>query len=407
MPVDRSSMRFYHQLLQEYFAALELRRRVLAGEALSRYWTPDWWEPSGWEETFILLAGMKPDSSALLDRLVEVNPIVAARSLVESDAQINEITRRAIVAQSLKTMEMQSVSAVARVQSGSLLAKLGDPRFREDAWYLPNEPMLGFIEIPAGPFLMGSDPKHIDYYYEIEGHIDSPWHVVELPTYYIARYPVTVAQYAAFVKRSSHQSDQRRLRYNRVSNHPVVDVTLYDAQAYCMWLTEQLRDWSDVPALLAVLLRKGWQVRLPTEAEWEKAARGTDGRIYPWGNEIDSEYANYRDTGIGETSAVGCFPNGASPYGALDLGGNVYEWCELHLPAEKRRNLSRKARRVMRGGAFHSPDYSLRCARDVDRDPRNWDNVVGFRTVFSPDLTSDRVSAQGVYKQAKTPPHAD
>jgi formylglycine-generating enzyme required for sulfatase activity len=113
-------------------------------------------------------------------------------------------------------------------------------------------------------------------------------------------------------------------------NHPVVGVTWYEALAYCRWLTEQLQIWEGTPKPLAALLRAGvgWTVRLPTEAEWEKAARGMDGRISPWGNMPDSNRANYDNTGIGGTSAVGCFSGGASPYGVLDLSGNVWEWTQ-------------------------------------------------------------------------------
>ena len=85
---------------------------------------------------------------------------------------------------------------------------------------------------------------------------------------------------------------------------------------YCKWLTQRLQEKG-----------RNWQIRLPTEAQWEMAARGNDGRIYPWGDAADTDKANYDDTGIGTTSAVGCFPKGISPYGIADMAGNVLEWC--------------------------------------------------------------------------------
>jgi formylglycine-generating enzyme required for sulfatase activity len=104
-------------------------------------------------------------------------------------------------------------------------------------------------------------------------------------------------------------------------------VTWHDAIAYCTWLTSCLRDWEQTPEPLATLLRQeAWQVILPSEAEWEKAARGTDGRRYPWGNDLDPNRANYNGTGIETTSAVGCFPQGVSPYKVEELSGNVWEW---------------------------------------------------------------------------------
>jgi formylglycine-generating enzyme required for sulfatase activity len=142
----------------------------------------------------------------------------------------------------------------------------------------------------------------------------------------MARYPVTVAQFRAFAEASGYQqrdgSSQRGL-----SNHPVVSITLYDACKYCAWLTDRLRSWEGTPEPLAILLRQeGWRVSVPSEAEWEKAARGREGRIYPWGDEPDPDLANYLDSGLNSTSTVGCFPSGASPYGVKELSGNVWEW---------------------------------------------------------------------------------
>jgi formylglycine-generating enzyme required for sulfatase activity len=183
---------------------------------------------------------------------------------------------------------------------------------------LPDEPLLGFVEIPAGSFLMGSD-KQRD---ELANDDGLPQHEVVLPTYYIARYPVTVAQFRAFVKASGYAPGYRD-SLGGLLNHPVVWVDWSDALAYCDWLTQCLRGWLGTPEPLATLLRQpGGRVTLPSEAEWEQA-RGIDGRLYPWGNEPDPDRANCNDTGIGATSAVSCFPRGASLYGLEDLSGIV------------------------------------------------------------------------------------
>ncbi|MCB0009728.1 MAG: SUMF1/EgtB/PvdO family nonheme iron enzyme, partial [Anaerolineales bacterium] len=198
-----------------------------------------------------------------------------------------------------------------RANAGRALAALGDPRFSADAWYLPNDPMLGFIAIPAGTFTMGEGEEA---------------HQVTLPTFYIARWPVTVAQFRAYVVATGEQpKDSDSLR--DPNNHPVHWLTWQEATRYCAWLTATLRAWAATPPEVAEKLKAGWQIMLPSEAEWERAARGTKGRLYPWeGNEIDGNRANYRDTGIGTTSAVGCFPAGATPEGIEDLSGNIWEW---------------------------------------------------------------------------------
>jgi formylglycine-generating enzyme required for sulfatase activity len=294
-----------------------------------------------------------------------------------------------------RLLRESKLTARERAEGGNILAQLGDPRFREDAWFLPDEPLLGFVEIPEGPFLMGSDKERDPMAYDDE----LPQHKVDLPAYYVARYPVTVAQFRAFVEDSGYEpGDPDSLR--GVSNHPVVRVTWHEALKYCDWLTERLRAWDETPEPLATLLREeGWAIILPSEAEWEKAARGTDGRIFPWGEQADPERANYNDTGIGTTSAVGCFPDGASPYEVEDLSGNVWEWTrslwgtDLQKPdfgypydSEDGREDLRAAdeiRRVLRGGAFYSDETGVRCAcRRYYPFPRF--RNLGFRVVASP-----------------------
>jgi formylglycine-generating enzyme required for sulfatase activity len=256
---------------------------------------------------------------------------------------------------------------VERAAAGDTLAELGDPRFREDAWYLPHDPLLGFVEIPEGPFVMGSDEAQD----EMARDNEQPQHRVTLPTYYIARYPVTVAQFRAFVEDSGYEPDIQRILY-RLDNRPVVGVTWYDALEYCGWLTHKLHEWESTPEPLATLLREeGWVVTLPSEAEWEKAARGINGRRYPWGNDLNPNKANYTDTGIGAISTVGCFPGGASPYGVEDLSGNVWEWTRSlwkfgypydHKDSRENLEVGGDTLRVVRGGSFSAPIHRVRCA---------------------------------------------
>ena len=300
----------------------------------------------------------------------------------------------------LALIERGVLNPVERAAAGNSLSKLGDPRFRPDAWYLPGDRMLGFVEVPAGPFLMGSDKKRDPEAYEDE----MPQHEVNLPTYYISRYPVTVAQFGAFVEESGYEP-QSKDGLKGIDNHPVVNVTWYDAIAYCKWLNDMLWTWDSTPEPLGKLLREGkiignpWRITLPSEAEWEKAARGNDGRIYPWGDKPDTNRTNYSKTRIGATSTVGCFPEGASPYGCLDMTGNVWEWtrslwgkdfeiADFKYPYDIKdgREDSKGGNdvpRVLRGGAFGGDEWLMRCAF------RRWDFPMfglgdfGFRVVLS------------------------
>lgn len=281
-----------------------------------------------------------------------------------------------------------------RAAAGDVLGQLGDPRFREDAWYLPDEPLLGFIGISSGKFLMGSNKK-ID---RDAADDELQQHELTLPMFYMSRYPVTVSQFRAFVEASGHKLDHEE-SLQGVPNHPVVYVTWHDAIAYCEWLTQRLREWPDTPESLASLIKqKDWRIVLPSEAEWEKASRENDGRIYPWNDEIDPSRANYDATGINGTSAVGCFPLGVSPFGCEDMSGNVWErtrslWGEYPYPTEEQK---RKAREdllalrnkagVLRGGAFHDHDKFLRCAYRAYCAPNLLRGVIGFRIVLLPSL---------------------
>jgi formylglycine-generating enzyme required for sulfatase activity len=243
----------------------------------------------------------------------------------------------------------------------------------------------------------GGDRK----YYERE----IPQHTVDLPTYYIAHYPVTQIQYAAFVQDTGHNvpSSLFELEPDRPfewrggsyppgrANQPVVLVSWHDALVYCGWLTEKLCVWDETPEPLATLLREeGWRITLPSEAEWEKAARGADGRIFPWGEQADRERANYSDTEVGTTSAVGCFPDGASPYEVEDLSGNVWEWCRTKWEENYRDyqgddSLEGDAHRVLRGGSFLDSGWSVRCAcRGGGGGPGYRGGGLGFRVVASP-----------------------
>ena len=245
----------------------------------------------------------------------------------------------------------------------------------------PIEPEL--ILIPAGEFLMGSDPGRDKDTQDRE----QPQHRLHLPDYYIAKTPVTNAQYAAFVEVSFRDPPSHWMDWKPPpgkENHPVVNVSGHDADAYCQWLASIT----------------GKPYRLPSEAEWEKAARGTDGRIYPWGDkQPDKRRCNY-SRNVGGTTSVGQYSSqGDSPYGCVDMAGNVWEWT---LSVYKRYpyglNDGREApetsgRRVLRGGAFNGSGRRVRCAYRGRNNPVDRDLYIGFRLVIAPSYASDRGSA--------------
>ena len=257
--------------------------------------------------------------------------------------------------------------------------------FRADAWYLPNDALLGFVEIPAGSFLMGSDPAVDPGAYENErwslGELQGR---VELSRYYIGRFPVTVAQFRAFVGATGHPASLEAV--SGPLDHPVADVSWPDALAYARWLDAELRTSLNTPPELLRLLEGGARVTLPSEAEWEKAARGGDGRVFPWGDEPRRDRANFQGSG---TSPVGSFSCPECPYSVRDMSGNVWERTRSPFqpypwdPADTPHDLGADALWVMRGGSFSDASRNIRSAVRGGGDPGARRSFLGFRVVIS------------------------
>ena len=236
---------------------------------------------------------------------------------------------------------------------------------------------IEFVRVPAGKFIMGSKDDNPQAYDD-----EKPQHTVEIPyDYWIARYPATNDQFAAFVEAAKYKHELAK-DWRDKSNHPVVYAPWHDAVAYCKWLNETLR--SEIGKMV---------VRLPTEAEWEKAARGQHGNEWPWGNEFDASRCNSSEGGKGDTTPVGAYsPQGDSPYGAADMAGNVLEWCHsLYGPYPYRANDGRESEsgtdlRVLRGGAFNYYNRRVRCACRSAYVPDVWSIDVGFRVVVASPL---------------------
>jgi len=216
------------------------------------------------------------------------------------------------------------------------------------------------VLVPEGEFTMGGESPFGDVLLV---------HQVFLDTYYFDKYEVTNALYKVCVEAGVCDQPDDTDHYNdlQYAQHPVVYVSWYDAKTYCEW--------------------RG--TRLPTEAEWEKAARGTDGLIFPWGEDLDYDdsHGNFANNTYGVTDPVGTYPNGKSPYGAYDMAGNVAEWVSsLERPYpydvnDGRENLSSDDIRVIRGVAYFGP---LPSAVRSDAYPNESQTNIGFRCALSP-----------------------
>ena len=395
---------FIHLTFQEYLAAVALAQKgqqaigPVVDTLTEHVGEPAWYEVSLLTIGYLGIVQKRDEAaSAVVEALIARAPgppgeavVLAGRAVADAgEAGVTPGCREAIVKTLLEAIRAKELTAVRRAAAGKVLADLGDPR--------PEVTSLGgmeFCRVPAGAFRMGEDNEE---------------HTVEIPyDYFLGRYPVTVGQFQEYV-----QASQFGERFSQgAANAPVGRVSWNEAKEFCTWLTEK---WAELG-----LIQDGWSVLLPSEAEWEKAARGglevpvkaqvgplgpvamncrlkrnpEPARRYPWGGKADPERANYGDTGIRDVSAVGCFPRGASPYGCEELSGNVWEWTRsLYEPYPYpeagrdrllREDLTKEGVRVLRGGAFYYTTRYVRCATRFRILPDNRDDNLGFRVVLSP-----------------------
>ena len=250
---------------------------------------------------------------------------------------------------------------------------------------------IEFIYVPGGKFTMGTSERRAAALASIEDRAEfsreCPTSSICTPGFYIARFPVTNAQYAQFIDatgwpvpyRGDELSrpfnwDPRTRRYPEgMDDYPVVLVSWRDAHRYCSWLG----------------------ARLPTEAEWEKAARGTDAREWPWGNDWDPQCCNTIESGRKWLAPIGSYsPAGDSPYGVADMSGNHWEWCSSvadpypYNAEDGRESVAAIGARVIRGGAWGNTRYQARCAYRNSAHPDNCGFTIGFRVAMSRDAAN-------------------
>ena len=464
-------VRFFHQLLQEYFAARQLVSQPTdaARLALSE-WRADRIKPSladklatlqdfeplppldptGWEETAVLAASMAADPDAFARALVEANLVLAARcaGALRSTDRATRDTVGMIQGLLLARSRDPEADLRARIAAARALGELGDPRFERHGGRHGDYLLPPLVPIEAGTYPIGSDEG-----YENE----APAHEVALAAFAIGQFPVTNAEWRLFMEAGGYQDEpwwdteiakrwqrgegiaegpeqeqwdfRRRVSQNpgqignwlkagQISsrdaenwkrwycemsdaefealldksfsseiqtqplfwndpayNHPaqpVVGICWHEARAYCAWLSAQT----------------GQAYRLPTEAEWEAAARGLEGRSYAWFGEFDPVRCNVFETHVRGTTPIGVFPGGDTPEGLADMSGNVWDWTSTAYhsypyaaDAKREDPDSAKSRRVVRGGSWNGYRGGARCASRLVAHPGSRRDGVGFRLV--------------------------
>ena len=484
---EAERVRFYHHQLQEYFAARGLVGRFKAGEDLADRWrTPRTVgempptgplgdnEPlppppaTGWEEPTILAVGLAPDLGALVEAVRRVNPVLAARCLLESGIERPADLAAAVQRDLLAELGDRRVHLRARLAAGDVLGRLGDPRFREvevDGHRVLLPPL---VRIPAGTVQMGSSRWQVWWLArrQFPAADELPRHSVQVAEFSIGQFLMTNTEYACFVAAGGYRQEQwwrtaaarawlrgeitdsgavgevmdlwRALRADpkqlqqfkqagwspqsvatwerllqmeetevqelagkqyadrprdrpalwtdeqfKGPSQPVVGVNWYEANAYCGWLTEQMRHMASISQA------PGTCVRLPTEAEWERAAWLGRGWVYPWGERWAAERANTWEGHVLRPNPVGIYSHGATPEGVSDLSGNVWEWTtSLYQPYpyrgdDGRNDLEAEGLRVMRGGSWFNYQRLARCAVRNWYVPVNFNDYLGFRVVVS------------------------
>ncbi len=397
---DNKTFTFPHRTFQEFLAAACIKRMGDFEDYLKERIYDDlpWWR-----EVFLLAAGSSRKTPKNIHDLVDAlisescdeaemtsnivsHAILAAQAMDETgftasvkEEQLNKPARYSRIHRRVQGWLLKAITddkmlnPVERSSAGTALAKIGDPRFDPERWYLPKGEDYGFVTIKAGEFQMGStkdDSEALDS--------EFPRHKVKVPEFYISRYPVTVSQFSLFIEDSGYDAGKDWQR--GADNHPVVYVSWNDASAYCDWLSKKLND-----------IGIG-EVRLPTEAEWEKAARGENEDIYPWRNKPDCNKMNYNETVIGGTTPVGCFSGSNNPYGLSDMNGNVWEWVEddwhgNYKGAPEYGNAwidkpDRGSDRVIRGGSWAYNGRDCRSAYRFRSTPGHRGSNAGFRLVL-------------------------
>jgi formylglycine-generating enzyme required for sulfatase activity len=397
---------FIHLTFEEYLAAVAIalkgqgNARPIADIISAHIGNQAWHEVSLLTIGYLGIRQQLPKvAGEVIEFLVNTKPgpygeasVLAGEAVLDVwPGGVPQVSKERVLNDLVPTMQNEKVRPELRRRAGLLLGRLG---------WRPND-LERFVEIPAGTFLYGLKKEKIEISYR----------------YWVSKYPVTNAQFARFVQAGGYtkrefwsksgwdwrtgEYDQRetetverdwlehRPAKRRLAPYfwhnvelgnpilPVVGVSWFEAEAYCRWLTSQIVD-----------LPTGYTVRLPLDNEWERAARGVDGREYPWGEGFKKTAANTWDSdsssssGLGGTTAVCTFPQGVTPEGAWDMSGNVWEWVASWYDEDRRY-------RVVRGGSWIGYQWFARGSFCNWSIPLMFNDDLGFRVAIAPHLESD------------------
>ncbi|MEM7344788.1 MAG: SUMF1/EgtB/PvdO family nonheme iron enzyme [Chloroflexota bacterium] len=385
---DGTAWAFTHQLLQEYFAARILLAAMEQGHNPVTYLDGDWWKPGVWRETAIIL-GEVADPNEVAIWLASHKPELALIVLLENGE---------IQADQLK---ISALARIALIEGAKARTTEVNPIGRTAAYAVLGHPIIDADRRPGIHVTERSDGVRLPDIDWVTIPDDGPWICQNkqhpgLPAFQISRYPITYAQFQTFIDDSQGFSNPRwweglaidererglDVQHFKYWNHPRENVNWYDAMAFCRWLSWRLGGGYESCNI------GSWAVRLPTEMEWEKAARGVDGRSYPYGNKFAVAKGNTEETAIGRTSAVGLFLEGASPYGVEEMCGNVYEWCltKHKNPASiaEEEDISSGDWRVLRGGSWNDGLIGALATFPYGDHPGNRGRDGGFRVIMPP-----------------------
>jgi formylglycine-generating enzyme required for sulfatase activity/predicted MPP superfamily phosphohydrolase len=379
---------FYHLTFQEFLAA---KHMVYTDHNYQEYLTKNWWE-----ETLILYIGYISQSrktgsnnivKEILERPAQDEPgrwrfwLLGSKALRDFQPSQRDEAVISLAREKLLPLIESKAGLNERFLAGELLGALGDPRLKETDQ--TENPVM--VTVHGGKFLRGS--KKWDRAQSVKE--------IELDEFLIGKYPVTNQEFKRFITaagyqtkewwspdgwqwRESEQISEPKLWHDRKwngPNFPVVGVSWYEAEAFVNWLS--------------IVTAKKY--RLPTEAEWEKAARGIDSRMYPWGNELGKENCNSFESGLNRTSPIGIFSSGESPYGCADMSGNVWEWCADWYDSDYYKQSPLKnpsgpncgSNRVIRGGSWGSAAGDCAAAYRSCGHPGGRGGALGFRLARS------------------------